>query len=143
MADLSLCSEEELKDIIDRARERMRELECIKRSEIRARVAALIHTEGLQVEHVFPELAPLTVHAVKYRHPNYHFLTWSGQGSAPRWFLDMLSLGWSKDRLLVANQRPSEPTKLARQRIRSRTADTSGLFAGVAKLSRQLRRQVR
>lgn len=134
MFDLTLCSEDELETIIVRARERQRELDHVARSNVRHKVVAMILAEGFMPEDIFPALARRGDEPLKYRHPQYRFLTWSGTGKTPRWYLDLLAAGYSKERLLISTQDAAPAPRLKDRRAHNRPRVTSGLFRGLGRI---------
>jgi DNA-binding protein H-NS len=143
MVDISLYSVDELDNLISDAREQLRKLGVAGRQKARENAVALILAEGFLPQDVFPELALKGASNPKYRHPRYHFLTWAGTGKPPAWFMDMLAMGWSKERLLLASQTNEPPPRATKRRAVSTSRPTAGLFSGLSAFRRQLRRQAK
>ena len=141
MADLSVCSIDELGVVIDQARARLKELDFRGRSQLRDRIVAMILNEGFMPEDVFEELAVRSEHAAKYQHPRYRFLQWSGEGKSPRWFLDLLAYGYTKERLRVAQAAPAPNWPALQERRTSGKPNLTGLFADVERLRMAARRR--
>lgn len=100
--DVSSLSAKQLKDLIRKARGRMKNIDKEKISRVKAKVNALLKEEGVTFLQVYGrkrggksgKVAP------KYRNPKGPE-TWSGRGKRPRWFVAALKAGKSEKSLLI------------------------------------------
>ncbi|WNL48438.1 H-NS histone family protein (plasmid) [Dyella sp. BiH032] len=136
-ADLTGCTEGELEAVVREARSRKRQVLAERRSKLRQEIFLMIRQQGLSAEEVLPEIVHTGRRPPKYRHPTLPLLTWSGAGEPPPWYLDFLSYGNSKERLLVEQPRAPE---VATGKIRTVAKPESRrtLFPNVRHLARKL-----
>ena len=101
--DVSSLSEKQLRDLIRKARGRMKNIDKEKIAKVKAKVNAVLKSEGVTFAQVYGKkrggkgkgkVAP------KYRNPNGSE-TWSGRGKRPRWFLAALKSGKKDKDLLI------------------------------------------
>jgi len=139
MVDVSKFSEREISRLIADARKQMKLIDAAKTARIRSTIEAMVTAEGFTLHDVFPELGEgeCSRLAPKYRDPNDASKTWDGAGKAPDWFLALIRLGWSKQRLLIARQDAQEaeraasaPSPKSHQKCPG-DANTSGLFRSI------------
>ena len=91
--DVSSLSEKQLKDLIRKARGRMKNIDKEKVAKVKAKINAVLKSEGVTFAQVYGKkrggkgkVAP------KYRNPN-GAETWSGRGKRPRWFVAAMKSG--------------------------------------------------
>ncbi|WHZ17890.1 MAG: hypothetical protein OJF55_000039 [Rhodanobacteraceae bacterium] len=99
--DVSSLSEKQLKDLIRKAKGRMKNFDKEKIAKVKAKVSAVLKAEGVTFAQVYGKkrggkgkVAP------KYRNPAGSE-TWSGRGKRPRWFLAALKAGKKEKDLLI------------------------------------------
>lgn len=100
--DVNTLSEKQLKDLIRKARGRMKNIDKEKISKVKAKVNAVLKAEGVTFAQVYGrkrggktgKVAP------KYRNPKGSE-TWSGRGKRPRWFVAALKSGKKEKDLLI------------------------------------------
>ncbi|HEX5961889.1 MAG TPA: H-NS histone family protein [Rhodanobacteraceae bacterium] len=99
--DVSSLSEKQLKDLIRKAKGRMKNIDKEKTAKVKAKVNAVLKAEGVTFAQVYGKkrggkgkVAP------KYRNPNGGE-TWSGRGKRPRWFVAALKSGKKDKDLLI------------------------------------------
>jgi DNA-binding protein H-NS len=99
--DVSSLSERQLKELIRKARGRMKNIDKEKIAKVKAKINAVLKSEGVTFAQVYGKkrggkgkVAP------KYRNPN-GTETWSGRGKRPRWFLAAIKSGKKEKDLLI------------------------------------------
>ena len=99
--DVSSLSEKQLKDLIRKARGRMKNIDKEKISKVKEKVNAILKSEGVTFAQVYgKKRAGMGKVAPKYRNPSGEE-TWSGRGKRPRWFLAALKSGKKEKDLLI------------------------------------------
>jgi len=110
--DLENMSHAELQAFVEKAQQRMVQLQRSRRSEIRNKVNNLLKAEGFTFDELYgsgggkrasTESAVKTKIAVKpkYRDPADASQTWTGRGKRPRWFQAALTAGKKETDLLI------------------------------------------
>jgi DNA-binding protein H-NS len=103
MVDLNTASLKELKELQAQVVKAIASFEDRKKLETLARLRELARSEGFQLE----ELTSMTAtrkrapSAVTFANPADASDTWSGRGRKPRWFIEAIASGKSRDDLLV------------------------------------------
>lgn len=100
--DVSNLSEKQLKDLIRKAKGRMKNIDKEKISKVKAKVNAVLKSEGVTFAQVYGRKrgGKTGKVAAKYRNPN-GTETWSGRGKRPRWFVAALKGGKKERDLLI------------------------------------------
>lgn len=100
--DVNTLSEKQLKDLIRKARGRIKNFDKEKIGKVKAKVNALLKAEGVTFGQIYGRKrgAKLGKVAPKYRNPA-GTETWSGRGKRPRWFLAALKAGKKDKDLLI------------------------------------------
>lgn len=100
--DVSNLSEKQLKDLIRKAKGRMKNIDKEKISKVKAKVNAVLKAEGVTFAQVYGRKrgGKTGKVAAKYRNPN-GTETWSGRGKRPRWFVAALKGGKKERDLLI------------------------------------------
>lgn len=110
--ELENMSHAELQAMVEKAQQRMVQLQRSRRSEIRNKVNDLLKAEGFTFDELYG--SPATKRAVadstgktriavkpKYRDPADGSQTWTGRGKRPRWFQAALNAGKKESDLLI------------------------------------------
>lgn len=100
--DVSSLSAKQLRELIRKAKGRMKNIDKEKITKVKAKVNALLKAEGVTFAQVYGKkrggksgkVAP------KYRNPSGPE-TWSGRGKRPRWFVAALKAGKKDKDLLI------------------------------------------
>jgi DNA-binding protein H-NS len=99
--DVNALSEKQLRDLIRKAKGRMKNIDKEKVAKVKAKVNAVLKSEGVTFAQVYGKkrggkgkIAP------KYRNPNGSE-TWSGRGKRPRWYVAALKAGKKEKDLLI------------------------------------------
>ncbi|MGH8183209.1 MAG: H-NS family nucleoid-associated regulatory protein [Rhodanobacteraceae bacterium] len=99
--DVSTLSAKQLRDLIRKARGRMKNIDKEKIAKVKTKINAVLKSEGVTFAQVYGKkrggkgkVAP------KYRNPAGSE-TWSGRGKRPRWFLAALKSGKKEKDLLI------------------------------------------
>lgn len=110
--DLENMSHAELQAVVEKAQQRMVQLQRSRRSEIRNKVNDLLKAEGFTFDELYGSpggkrtpaestgKARMTVKP-KYRDPADASQTWTGRGKRPRWFQAALTAGKKESDLLI------------------------------------------
>jgi DNA-binding protein H-NS len=85
--DVSSLSEKQLKDLIRKAKGRMKNIDKEKIAKVKAKINAILKSEGVTFAQVYG----------KKRGGE----TWSGRGKRPRWFVAALKAGKKEKDLLI------------------------------------------
>lgn len=111
--ELENMSHAELQAFVEKAQQRMVELQRSRRSEIRNKVNNLLKAEGFTFDELYGSgggkraaldsgaKAKIAVKP-KYRNPADATQTWTGRGKRPRWFQAALTAGKQDSDLLIA-----------------------------------------
>lgn len=93
---------------MEKAKERMGQLQRNRRSEVRAKVMDVIKNEGFTFDELFGNARgktasgkPKTIVKPKYCNPADSTQTWTGRGKRPRWFQAALTGGKQESDLLI------------------------------------------
>ncbi|MBN8735335.1 MAG: H-NS histone family protein [Xanthomonadales bacterium] len=99
--DVSSLNEKQLKDLIRKARGRMKNMDKEKIAKVKGKVNAVLKAEGVTFAQIYGKkrggkgkVAP------KYRNPGGSE-TWSGRGKRPRWYVAALKAGKKEKDLLI------------------------------------------
>ncbi|MGH8145407.1 MAG: H-NS family nucleoid-associated regulatory protein [Rhodanobacteraceae bacterium] len=101
--DVNALSEKQLKDLIRKARGRMKNIDKEKITKVKAKVNAILKSEGVTFAEVYgrgKRGGKVGKVAPKYRNPN-GTETWSGRGKRPRWYLAAMKSGKKEKDLLI------------------------------------------
>lgn len=100
--DVGNLSEKQLKDLIRKAKGRMKNMDKEKLAKVKAKVNAVLKAEGVTFAQVYGRKrgGKTGKVAAKYRNPN-GVETWSGRGKRPRWYLAALKAGKKEKDLLI------------------------------------------
>ncbi len=100
--DVSTLSEKQLKDLIRKARGRMKNIDKEKISKVKAKINAVLKAEGVTFAQIYGRKRGGKTGKVppKYRNPKGSE-TWSGRGKRPRWFVAALKSGKKEKDLLI------------------------------------------
>lgn len=104
--DIKNLNQNQLNDLISKAKLRQDELQKEKVNKVREKVLATIKAEGFTFEDVFGTRGARKTRRTgtvppKYRNPADAAQTWSGRGKRPRWFNDALKAGKKEKDLLI------------------------------------------
>ncbi len=109
--DLENMSHAELQAIVEKAQQRIVQLQRSRRSEIRNKVNNLLKAEGFTFDELYGSAGKRsatdssakvkTTVKPKYRNPADATQTWTGRGKRPRWFQAALTAGKKESDLLV------------------------------------------
>jgi DNA-binding protein H-NS len=101
-------SSDQLRALIRKAKKREKDLSKERVAKVRSKVLALIKSEKLTVDEVFPGRGrpsrkgrKLGKVKPKYRNPGDPGQTWTGRGKRPRWFAAALAGGKKEKDLLI------------------------------------------
>ncbi len=111
--DLENMSHAELQATVEKAQQRMIQLQRSRRSEIRTKVNNLLKSEGFTFDELYgsgggkrtgsdPAAKPKIAVKPKYCNPADATQTWTGRGKRPRWFQAALTAGRKDTDLLIA-----------------------------------------
>jgi DNA-binding protein H-NS len=99
--DVTSLSEKQLRDLIRKAKGRMKNIDKEKIAKVKTKINAVLKSEGVTFAQVYGKkrggkgkVAP------KYRNPGSGE-TWSGRGKRPRWFVAALKGGKKEKDLLI------------------------------------------
>lgn len=93
---------EELKKLRKDVEKAIETYEARQLSEARAKLEAQAKEMGYSLEEVVGvSKDKKTKRLPKYRHPENPTLTWTGMGRKPKWFIDALEAGMSKEDLQI------------------------------------------
>lgn len=100
--DVSSLSAKQLRELIRKAKGRMKNIDKEKVAKVKAKVNALLKAEGVTFAQVYGKKRGGKTGKVapKYRNPGGSE-TWSGRGKRPRWFLAALKAGKSEKSMLI------------------------------------------
>jgi DNA-binding protein H-NS len=106
--NLKGMSRDQLRELISKAKQRENDLAKERVAKVRDKVLALIKSEKLTLDDVFPGRGrqsrrgrKLGKVKPKYRNPNDPGQTWTGRGKRPRWFAAALAGGKKEKDLLI------------------------------------------
>ena len=109
--DLENMSHAELQAIVEKAQQRIVQLQRSRRSEIRTKVNNLLKAEGFTFDELYgnssrrsasePAVKARTTVKPKYRNPADATQTWTGRGKRPRWFQAAVTAGKKESDLCV------------------------------------------
>ncbi|MBS0381554.1 MAG: H-NS histone family protein [Proteobacteria bacterium] len=100
--DVSSLSAKQLRELIRKAKGRMKNIDKEKTAKVKAKVNALLKAEGVTFAQVYGKKRGGKTGKVppKYRNPGGSE-TWSGRGKRPRWFVAALKAGKKEKDLLI------------------------------------------
>jgi len=108
--NLEALSPKDLQALIADAQSQMHTARANQIQEVRRKIDALLHNNGLDLVDVYPtrggkagKPGKKAAVAPKYQNPSNHTQTWSGRGKRPFWFVEALKRrGVTADSLLIA-----------------------------------------
>lgn len=98
--DVTSLSEKQLKDLIRKAKGRIKNFDKEKIAKVKARINAVLKSEGVTFAQVYGKKRGKGKVAPKYRNPGGSE-TWSGRGKRPRWFNAALKAGKKEKDMLI------------------------------------------
>ncbi|HEX7325653.1 MAG TPA: H-NS histone family protein [Rhodanobacteraceae bacterium] len=100
--DVAALNAKQLKELIRKAKGRMKNMDKEKVVRVKAKVNALLKSEGVTFGQIYGRKRGGKIGKVapKYRNPSGEE-TWSGRGKRPRWFLAALKTGKKEKDLLI------------------------------------------
>jgi DNA-binding protein H-NS len=104
MSEYQNLSENELRAVIERAENALKNKQANKRKEVIAKIKDLAASIDVHVEiHEEEKKSKRTVAKVplKYRHPKEPEKTWTGRGMTPKWMQALLDLGHERSEFEV------------------------------------------
>jgi DNA-binding protein H-NS len=104
MSDYQNLSENELKKVIEKAENALKNKQISKRKEVIAKIKELAASIDASVEiHENGKKTPRTVSkvAIKYRHPQDAEKNWTGRGMTPKWMQALLDKGHDRSEFKV------------------------------------------
>jgi DNA-binding protein H-NS len=104
MSDYQNLSEKELKTVIEKAENALKNKQFSKRKEVIAKIKELAASIDVTVEiHEAGKKSPRTVSkvSIKYRHPQDAEKTWTGRGMTPKWMQALLDKGHDRSEFRV------------------------------------------
>lgn len=120
--NLQSLSPAELQALIANAQSQMQAARTNQVNEVRAKIDALLKTNGLTMADVYPTRGgkvakrPKSPVAPKYRNPGNAAQTWSGRGKRPLWFVEALKKrGVTAESLLIVGARKVTRTKVTKK----------------------------
>lgn len=104
MSDYQNLSEKELKAVIEKAENALKNKKFSKRKEVIAKIKELAASIDATVEiHENGKKSPRAASkvAIKYRHPQDAEMTWTGRGMTPKWMQALLNKGHDRSEFKV------------------------------------------
>lgn len=93
----SNMNSKQVKAAIAALKHREAQLVVEERAAVRKQIQAMLKQAGMTIEEVFPALA--RGGAKLFRNPQDPHQTWTGRGKRPRWYLEALKAGHSRESL--------------------------------------------
>ncbi|HEU0276891.1 MAG TPA: H-NS histone family protein [Rhodanobacteraceae bacterium] len=100
--DVSTLNKKQLRELIRKANGRMKNIDKEKVTKVKAKIDALLKTEGVTFGQIYGRRRGGKTGKVppKYKNPDGQE-TWSGRGKRPRWFVAALKAGKKDKDLLI------------------------------------------
>jgi DNA-binding protein H-NS len=141
--NLEALSPKDLQALIADAQSQMHTARANQIQEVRRKIDALLHNNGVDLADVYPTRGSKTgkkaAVAPKYQNPANHAQTWSGRGKRPFWFVEALKRrGVTADSLLIAAApKAAAPAKVAAKKVVKKAAKKTTGKAATKKIAKR------